>query len=136
VPHAFDPEHLRPAPLRSVAAAVGASEPGTDALVTGMTVSTGDVRPGVLFAALPGRHQHGADHVETARRAGAVAVLTDTAGESTARAGGLPVVVVSDVRPVLGAAARAVYGTADLGVPMLGVTGTNGKTSTVYVLDA
>ncbi|WP_267424030.1 MULTISPECIES: Mur ligase family protein [unclassified Curtobacterium] len=146
MPHAFDPEHLRPVSLRAVADAVGGSAVGGsavgatasagDVLVTGLTVSTGDVLPGVLFAALPGRHQHGADHVDAARRAGAVAVLTDTAGQPTAAASGLPVVVVPDVRTVLGAAARAVYGTDDLGVPMLGVTGTNGKTSTVYVLDA
>ncbi|PZE96119.1 UDP-N-acetylmuramoyl-L-alanyl-D-glutamate--2,6-diaminopimelate ligase [Curtobacterium sp. MCBD17_008] len=139
VPHAFDPQRSRPVALADVAAAAGAG-PLTGAaartVVTGAAVATADLLPGWLFIAVPGRRGHGSRHVEAARAAGAVAVLTDDAGARDAALAGLPTVVVPDPRAVLGAVARVVSGTADLGFPLFGVTGTNGKTSTVSVLDA
>jgi UDP-N-acetylmuramoyl-L-alanyl-D-glutamate--2,6-diaminopimelate ligase len=121
--------------LGIVASAAGTEHDG-DAQVTGVAVSSGDVTPGALFAALPGRRTHGAEHATAAAAAGAVAVLTDPAGADLARAAGLPTLVVDDPRAVLGAVAAAVHGTTRLPFPVLGVTGTNGKTTTVHVLDA
>lgn len=141
MPHAFDPDHVRPVALTTIARMVGVVPPDGTGVVTGVAVSTADVRPGHLFAALPGGRSHGADHVDRARRAGASAVLTDAEGAARAGAVGLPVIVVPDVRGALGAVAAAVYRTAgpdrrDGAVPLFAVTGTNGKTSTVYLLDA
>ncbi|PZF58219.1 UDP-N-acetylmuramoyl-L-alanyl-D-glutamate--2,6-diaminopimelate ligase [Curtobacterium sp. MCSS17_008] len=133
--HAFDPSHPAPVPLGVVASAAGTEHHG-DTPVTGVAVSAGDVRPGALFAALPGRRTHGAEHTAAAAAAGAAAVLTDQAGADRARATGLPVLVVDDPRAALGAVAVAVYGTDRLPFPVFGVTGTNGKTTTVHVLDA
>ena len=146
--HAFDPRHPVPVPLTAVAAAAGAAgavdrdhprstgPTGTGATVSGVAVSAADVRPGSLFAALPGRRTHGAEHAAAAAAAGAAAVLTDPAGADRSRATGLPVLVVDDPRAVLGAVAASTYGTASLPYPVFGVTGTNGKTTTVHVLDA
>jgi UDP-N-acetylmuramoyl-L-alanyl-D-glutamate--2,6-diaminopimelate ligase len=139
VPHGFDPDRPRGTALRDVVAVSGAlpvSPAVADVVVTGVAVATEDLRPGWLFVALPGRRVHGARHVDAARAAGAVAVLTDPVGAQEAAHAGLPTVVVSDPRIVLGAVARTVSGTADPGFPLFGVTGTNGKTSTVSVLDA
>lgn len=133
--HAFAPRHPEAVPLTDVATVAGTLHDGDDQ-VTGVAVSAADVRPGSLFAALPGRRTHGADHAAAAASAGAAAVLTDPAGAARAGATGLPVVVVDDPRAVLGAVAAAVYGTAPLPFPVFGVTGTNGKTTTVHVLDA
>ncbi|NII41871.1 UDP-N-acetylmuramoyl-L-alanyl-D-glutamate--2,6-diaminopimelate ligase [Curtobacterium flaccumfaciens] len=139
MPHAFDPVRPHPTRLGDVAAVAGAGalpSPLADVLVTGVAVATEDLRPGWLFVAVPGRRAHGARHADAARASGAVAVLTDDAGAREATRSGLPTVVVRDPRAALGAVARTVSGTADLGFPLLGVTGTNGKTSTVSVLDA
>ncbi len=103
--------------------------------VTGVTGSSALVRPGDLFVALPGRTAHGVVYAPDARAAGAVAVLTDAAG----RAGlpsGTPVLLVPEVRPVLGTVAAAVYGTPSRGLRMLGVTGTSGKTTTTFLMRA
>ncbi|WIB76913.1 UDP-N-acetylmuramoyl-L-alanyl-D-glutamate--2,6-diaminopimelate ligase [Curtobacterium sp. MCPF17_002] len=152
--HAFHPEASRPVLLDDVARSLGLRRQGgwsvddavggdavvggwsVDDAVVGVALSTADVRPGVLFAALPGRHGHGADHSDAARSAGAVAVLTDPDGEAAAHRSGLPVLVVPDPRSRLGDVARLTSGTATLPFPVFGVTGTNGKTSTVHLLDA
>ena len=106
----------------------------TDVAVTGCTHDSRAVLPGDLYAALPGAHAHGADFAEAALAAGAVAVLTDVAG--AARFPGLPVVVAEEPRVVLGQVARWVHGDPAAGLLLLGVTGTNGKTTTAFLLEA
>ena len=110
---------------------------GPDAeTITGVTHDSRAVRPGDLYAALPGAQAHGAAFAAQAAASGAVAVLTDTAGEPTARATGLPVLAVGDARRVLGPVASWIYGEPSRWLRCLGVTGTNGKTTTSYLLDA
>lgn len=113
--------------------------PGTafpmDEVVTGVTLSSGSVRPGDLYAALPGARTHGAQFCAEAAAAGARAVLTDPAGAGRAGAAGLPALVVPDPREVLGDLAADVYGFPAADLLLLGVTGTNGKTTTSYLLD-
>jgi UDP-N-acetylmuramoyl-L-alanyl-D-glutamate--2,6-diaminopimelate ligase len=124
-------------PLPAVAGLAGADPAGLPQLaVTGVTLDSRSVRPGDLYAALPGFHRHGADFAAEAVAAGAVAVLTDPAGVGSAHATGAPVLVVADPRAVLGAVSAAVYGSPAEGLLMLGVTGTNGKTTTSYLLEA
>ncbi|KQQ03635.1 MULTISPECIES: Mur ligase family protein [unclassified Rathayibacter] len=133
----LEPSHCRGARLEELAAAVGLGLDGRgDVVVTSVTVSHREVRAGALFAALPGRRSHGAEFAAQAAAAGAVAVLTDEAGMTAARASELPVLVSPDPRTALGAVAARVYGTDRLRPTLLGVTGTNGKTSTVHLLDA
>ncbi|MGI8336839.1 UDP-N-acetylmuramoyl-L-alanyl-D-glutamate--2,6-diaminopimelate ligase [Actinomadura scrupuli] len=109
---------------------------GAGVEVTGVTHDSRAVRPGDLYAALPGSRAHGAAFARQAAEAGAVAVLTDEAGRATAAAGGLPVLVVQDPRAVLGRVAAWAYGDPAGDLTLIGVTGTSGKTTTVYLLEA
>ncbi len=108
---------------------------GTDVLVTGVTMSSGRVRPGDLFAAAPGHAAHGASYAAGALSAGAVAVLTDRPGRALVSPG-VPVVVVDDVRAAVGPVAARVYGRPSSRLSVLGVTGTSGKTTTTYFVRA
>ena len=121
-----------------------ATEPGTATApgsiaglsVSGVSLSTGSVQPGDLYVGVPGRNSHGAAFAVKAREAGAVAILTDEAGALVAAGSGLPVLVTPDARASLGAIAAWIYGTADNPATLYAVTGTNGKTSVVYLLFA
>jgi UDP-N-acetylmuramoyl-L-alanyl-D-glutamate--2,6-diaminopimelate ligase len=104
--------------------------------VTGVTHDSRCVRAGDLYAALPGSHTHGAAFAVKAAEAGAVAILTDPLGRERAGLAGLPVVVVRDPRAVLGAVAADVYGHPSDHLLMIGVTGTNGKTTTAYLIES
>jgi len=126
-------------PLTAVAAAAGAAAPGAVASateVTGVCLDSRAVQHGDLYAALPGAHAHGAAYAAGAVERGAVAVLTDPAGETLLDAQGVPLprLVVDDPRAVLGAVSSLVYGTADLALRLIGVTGTNGKTTTAHLV--
>ena len=130
-----------PRPLTDLVAAAGeARVAGSDdparVLVTGVTHDSRAVVAGDLYAALPGFRTHGAEFVAQAAAAGAVAVLTDPAGEERAVAVGLPVLVADDPRAVLGAVASTVYGDPSHDLLVVGITGTNGKTTTSYLVDA
>jgi UDP-N-acetylmuramoyl-L-alanyl-D-glutamate--2,6-diaminopimelate ligase len=103
-------------------------------LVTGCTHDSRAVQPGDLYAGLPGAHAHGADFAAQAVAAGAVAVLTDRAGAE--RVDGVPVLVVEAPRSVLGEVASWVHGHPSQALLVLGVTGTNGKTTTAFLLEA
>lgn len=126
-----------PVSLADVARIAGAAVPtGPAADVTGVTLDSRSVLPGDLYAALPGAVTHGAEFVAKARQSGAVAVLTDPTGEERAAATGRPVLVVARPRDVLGAVAARIYGEPTSELRLLGVTGTNGKTTTSFLLDA
>lgn len=105
-----------------------------DTLVTGITLDSRDVRPGDLFAALPGEHTHGRRFIDQARALGAVAVLTDSSGGDDA--GDLPALIGDDPRAELGAVSAAVYGHPGRDLTLVGVTGTNGKTTVTHLVSA
>jgi UDP-N-acetylmuramoyl-L-alanyl-D-glutamate--2,6-diaminopimelate ligase len=109
-----------------------------EVLVNGVTLRSSDVAPGDLFTALPGANTHGIRFAAGAVHAGAVAVLTDADGAAGLPAEGtaVPVLVVADPRAVLGEVSAAVYGDPSTHLSVLGVTGTNGKTTTSYLLEA
>ncbi|MET0763301.1 MAG: UDP-N-acetylmuramoyl-L-alanyl-D-glutamate--2,6-diaminopimelate ligase [Blastococcus sp.] len=104
--------------------------------ISGVTLASGEVRAGDLYAALPGARTHGAAYVGDAVARGAVAVLTDPTGREASAATGLPVCVVADPRAVLGAVADRVYGEPSRQLTVIGITGTNGKTTTAYLVEA
>jgi UDP-N-acetylmuramoyl-L-alanyl-D-glutamate--2,6-diaminopimelate ligase len=107
-----------------------------DAAASGVAVAASHVHPGDLYVGMRGAHTHGAAFATEARERGAVAVLTDAEGRVLASESGLPVLVAPVPREVLGSVSAAVYGTTDAPLALYGVTGTNGKTSTAYLLDA
>ncbi|MFJ9810117.1 UDP-N-acetylmuramoyl-L-alanyl-D-glutamate--2,6-diaminopimelate ligase [Streptomyces sp. NPDC101158] len=144
VPHADQyrttpprPERLRPTPLGELAArlGVGTAGAGTDAEVSGITHDSRAVRPGDVYAALPGARAHGADFVAQAAGLGAAAVLTDPAGAERAAATGLPVLVVEDPRGRMGELAAEIYGRPGEDLLQIGITGTSGKTTTAYLVE-
>lgn len=111
--------------------------PGTDVRVTGVTLRGQDALPGDLFAALPGASAHGARFAGSAVAGGAAAVLTDPAGAAMLDPGlGVPVLIHPDPRAVLGELAAAVYGHPSQHLRVVGVTGTSGKTTTTYLVEA
>jgi UDP-N-acetylmuramoyl-L-alanyl-D-glutamate--2,6-diaminopimelate ligase len=124
--------------LAALLTATGPAAPdGTaEVLVTGITHASDAVRPGDLYAALPGSRRHGAEFIPAAAAAGAVAVLTDPAGAARAAAAGLPALVVAEPRAVLGTVASRVYGDPSRRLTMIGITGTAGKTTTAYLIES
>jgi UDP-N-acetylmuramoyl-L-alanyl-D-glutamate--2,6-diaminopimelate ligase len=125
---------VAPVSLRRLAAARGELR-GADLSVRGITASSTQVRSGDLFAALPGSSAHGASYAPAAIESGAVAVLTDEAGRPFVPAG-VPVVVVPNVRDVLGYVSAEIYGNVGDAPAVLGVTGTSGKTTTTFLMRA
>ncbi len=128
------PSRVSPVALRRLADGRGDLR-GPDVAVTGITASSGEVRPGDLFAGLPGRTAHGASFAPQAVAAGAVAVVTDAAG-AAAVPDAVPVLLVPDVRGSLGSLSADVYGRPSGSLAVLGVTGTSGKTTTTFLLRA
>nr|WP_218868978.1 UDP-N-acetylmuramoyl-L-alanyl-D-glutamate--2,6-diaminopimelate ligase [Leifsonia psychrotolerans] len=104
--------------------------------VTGVSLSSRTVQPGDLYVGVPGRNSHGATFAAGAAEAGAVAILTDPAGAELAAHAGLPIVVTPDARAALGAVSAWIYRTDENPATLFAVTGTNGKTSVVYLLSA
>ncbi|KEO51486.1 UDP-N-acetylmuramoyl-L-alanyl-D-glutamate--2,6-diaminopimelate ligase [Thioclava pacifica] len=104
---------------------------GGDRAISGLSVDSRQVKPGHLFAALPGTKIHGAEFIPYALRMGAAAVLTDRAGEPIARAAlegtDTAIVVTENPRQALAFAAALWFGRQP--ETMIAVTGTNGKTS-------
>lgn len=106
--------------------------------LTGLTVDSRGARPGDLYVAAPGANAHGAQFASQAVKAGAVAVLTDPEGERlvTGARVGVPVVVVDSPRAVLGDLSAFVHGHPAESLRLLGVTGTQGKTTTTRLAEA
>ncbi|WJY59246.1 UDP-N-acetylmuramoyl-L-alanyl-D-glutamate--2,6-diaminopimelate ligase [Corynebacterium afermentans] len=120
--------------LADIAGARIVNPPSADAPVTFVGLDSQNVEPGGLFAALPGTRVHGATY---AFDSAAGAILTDEAGLAIIQqtADRRPVLVVEDVRAILGYVAAEVYGHPSQSFTLLGVTGTSGKTTTTYMLE-
>lgn len=108
--------------------------PATPAPVRSIGLDSAALAPGGLFAALPGTRVHGASFAAESK---AQAMLTDAVGLDIITATGdtRPVLVVDDVRAILGEVSAAVYGHPSHDMTLIGVTGTSGKTTTTYLLE-
>lgn len=104
---------------------------GREARITGLAVDSRQVKPGFLFAALPGSTVHGGDFIQYALRMGAAAILTDREGAELAKAelaaSEAALVLAEDPRQALAYAAALWFGRQP--EVMVAVTGTSGKTS-------
>ncbi|MDO4685921.1 MAG: UDP-N-acetylmuramoyl-L-alanyl-D-glutamate--2,6-diaminopimelate ligase [Corynebacterium sp.] len=87
---------------------------------------------GGVFAALPGTKVHGASFAQDSK---ASAILTDAAGLELLAGETRPIIVVPNVRAILGSVAAAVYGNPSEDLVIIGITGTSGKTTTTHMLD-
>ncbi len=102
-----------------------------DPAIAGLASDSREVRPGFLFAALPGSRADGADYVGDAVKNGAAALLVQDSLRSDP---GVPYLVAADVRKALGEAADLFYDHPSRSLDLVGVTGTNGKTTTAWLL--
>ncbi|GAB4587511.1 UDP-N-acetylmuramoyl-L-alanyl-D-glutamate--2,6-diaminopimelate ligase [Nocardia sp. IFM 10818] len=145
MPAQTNPQVLRPtAPpvtaLREVATRTGA-RPVQDSIpedvrITGIEQRSNAVQPGDLFAGLAGAKAHGARFARDAVARGAVAILTDPAGAELIGDIEVPVLVHDAPRAVLGELSSALYGDPSRKLRIVGITGTSGKTTTSYLVEA
>jgi UDP-N-acetylmuramoyl-L-alanyl-D-glutamate--2,6-diaminopimelate ligase len=98
--------------------------------VLGVTTDSRFVRPGLLFCAVRGTTGDGHHYLEDARAAGAIAALVEVADPSVS----IPQVLVANGRKAAAFAAAEFFGDPWNEVALIGVTGTNGKTTTVSIL--
>ena len=103
-----------------------------DLPIRGVTCDSRAVEPGSLFIAVPGERFDGHDFVPAAAAAGAAAAL----GETPPPDPGIPFVRVRDSRRAAGPVAAAFHGRPADAMRLVGVTGTNGKTTVAWLLDA
>ncbi|GFG75574.1 UDP-N-acetylmuramoyl-L-alanyl-D-glutamate--2,6-diaminopimelate ligase [Mycobacterium botniense] len=142
------PTALRPGvgagvPLAALAEQVGAVPAGgsvvPDVRITGVTLRAQDAQPGDLFAALAGSTTHGARYAAEAVAGGAVAILTDAVGVAEINSSAskdVPILIHPAPRTVVGGLADTVYGHPSERLVVIGVTGTSGKTTTTYLVEA
>ncbi|GFE57530.1 UDP-N-acetylmuramoyl-L-alanyl-D-glutamate--2,6-diaminopimelate ligase [Geobacter sp. AOG1] len=107
---------------------------GTVALeIQGLCYDSRQVKPGGLFFALKGVASDGHRFIDTALRAGAAAVVLEDEAFAPA---GASWVKVADARLAMARMAAVFYGNPTDAVPLIGITGTNGKTTTTYLVEA
>jgi UDP-N-acetylmuramoyl-L-alanyl-D-glutamate--2,6-diaminopimelate ligase len=99
--------------------------------ITAVTYDSRQARPGSIFVALQGAHADGGAFVRDAAARGAVAIVSEAAASPS---GGAAWVRVSDARLALAGLAAALYGHPSEELTLVGITGTNGKTTTSYLL--
>ena len=103
-----------------------------DLEISGVTCDSRAVEPGSLFIAMAGERFDGHDFVPAAAAAGAAAALVETPPPSP----GIPFARVHDSRRAAGPVAAAFHGAPSDAMRLVGVTGTNGKTTVAWLLDA
>ncbi|MFC4374386.1 UDP-N-acetylmuramoyl-L-alanyl-D-glutamate--2,6-diaminopimelate ligase [Nocardia halotolerans] len=138
-PHALRPTTPPSTPLQALLDLTGATTVtpvSPEMPVTGIEQRSNAVRPGDLFAALPGTHAHGARFAADAIERGAVAVFTDAAGADAIGRVAVPVLVREQPRAVLGELSAEIYGHPSDRLRIVGITGTSGKTTTSYLVEA
>jgi UDP-N-acetylmuramoyl-L-alanyl-D-glutamate--2,6-diaminopimelate ligase len=104
---------------------------GQNPEVTGIAYDSRQVKPGAIFFALRGVHADGARFAPQAIASGAIAVVAETAAPAGVM---VPWVRVANARAAIAETAAAFYGSPSEELALVGITGTNGKTTTSYVL--
>lgn len=113
----------------------GASGPPPESLrICDITDDSRTVVPGSLFIARAGTKSDGRRFIPDAVRAGAVAILTDDPDVVLPAKGGAAVVVTEDVARIAAAMAERFYGAPTGQLDLIGITGTNGKTTTAHLI--
>jgi len=100
-----------------------------DVAVEGLAFHSAEVRPGNLFFAIRGTDRDGAKYASHAVARGAIAIVSETPLSMHC-----PVLVVDDARRALADVANFYYGSPSRGLNVVGVTGTNGKTTVVHLI--
>lgn len=103
-------------------------------MITGLSQDSRHVKPGDLFFAYPGSQSDGRDFMDEAIKKGAAAILLEAKGMSTLPLSAIPCLAVENLSAYLGPIAARFYGSPSQFIPVIGVTGTNGKTSCTHFL--
>lgn len=114
--------------LRSVLSPASGSPAATP--ISSVVLDSRAVQPGSLFAALPGQHVDGLTFAPQAVASGAVAILAERAAPGLS----VPQVLVNAARPSLALAAAWLYDYPSTKLGIVGITGTDGKTTTAYLV--
>ena len=101
--------------------------------VEGVTHDSRKVRPGWVFVAMPGARTNGHNYIESALNNGAAAIIAQTPPDRNT--GDSSWVMVKDTRRALGIVASAIYGNPTDKLTLIGITGTNGKTTLTFLLE-
>ena len=102
---------------------------GADISVSAMTLDSREVAEGTLFVALKGLQQHGLAYAEVAQKQGAVAIIWEADDSVLPAELSIPVIKIAGLRGQLGLIADRFYGAPSQSLKMVGITGTDGKTS-------
>ena len=111
--------------LRELTAVAGINYEGINVDITNLSCNSNSIKQGGLFFAVKGINTNGADYIDMAVHNGAVAIISETQVFAD-----VPVIVVENIRTVMAQMANTLYPSETL--KKVAVTGTNGKTSTVY----
>ncbi|HZO60982.1 MAG TPA: UDP-N-acetylmuramoyl-L-alanyl-D-glutamate--2,6-diaminopimelate ligase [Solirubrobacterales bacterium] len=115
--------------LLDAAGIAGTADPGGNPGITGLAYRSESVTPGALFFCVPGFVVDGHEFAPDAVARGAVAVVCERSVGA-----GVPEVVVPSVRAAMGPLAAAYHGNPTRDLRVVGVTGTNGKTTTAFLV--
>jgi UDP-N-acetylmuramoyl-tripeptide--D-alanyl-D-alanine ligase len=118
--------------LRTAAQALGARHTGPNVSFTGVTTDSRQIQAGELFVALRGERFDGHAFVEAALSAGAAAAMVEEA--APAQRATAPLILVRDTRQALGR--LAAFWRAQFTLPLIAVTGSNGKTTVKEMIAA
>ena len=110
-------------------------EGGTSLEITGIACDSKAVKQGYLFSALKGSKVNGADFIDDAIRRGACAILLDADNKGIFRKGNA-FIYVKDSMKALADASKAYFGDLSAKMRLIGVTGTNGKTTITYLMES
>lgn len=108
--------------------------------VTGLCHDSRKISPGDVFIALSGYENHGIDFAYQVQRGGACAIFAETIKEGFAKPKGrqqpltLPVIEIDDLSEKLGRLASNFYNNPSKQLDIIGITGTNGKTSSAWLM--
>ena len=100
-----------------------------DPMVIDITEDSRDVKPNWIFAAVPGTSEDGARYIHDAVLRGATAIIAEAPADAS-----IPVIVVPNVRQALADTAASIHGSPSKKLSVAGVTGTDGKTTTCFLL--
>lgn len=104
---------------------------GSDAEITEIAYDSRKVKPGMLFCCINGTYKDGHEYAESAVKAGAAALLVERELPFD-----VPQIIVENSRVAMAEIAENFFGHPLEGIPVVGITGTNGKTTTTYMIKA
>ncbi|MEP6757565.1 MAG: UDP-N-acetylmuramoyl-L-alanyl-D-glutamate--2,6-diaminopimelate ligase [Actinomycetota bacterium] len=123
--------------LADVAAVVGAEVRGDpQTFVRDAAYDSRTVPPGSVFFCIPGATADGHDFASAAVASGAVALVVEHPVDIGVPQIGVPQIVVPSVRRAIGPMSAVIFGDPGAGMTLVGITGTNGKTTTSYLLES